>query len=194
MDVVARAKNILVTPKTEWQVIQAEPTSVEDIYRDYLVYIAAVPAIAGFIGSSLVGQTLPIIGVIRIPVIAGLFSAVLSFVLALAGVYLLALIIDRLAPTFEGVPSFLNAFKLSAYSATPAWLAGIFAIIPSLGALAIVGLYSLYLLYVGLPILMRTRPEKSLGYVIAVMVAAIVIYLLIGLIMGVLVGGLVGTI
>ena len=179
MDIVARAKTIILTPKTEWPVIEAEPSSVEDIYRNYLVYVAAVPAVAGFIGSSIVGYSLPVIGTVRMGLVGGLVSAVISFALGLAGVYLLAVIVDKLAPTFNATPNFLNAFKLSAYSVTASWLAGIFLVLPSLSGLTILGLYSVYLFYVGLPILMKAPAEKTLPYTLAVGLSAIVIAVVI---------------
>jgi len=180
MDIVARVKAILLTPDTEWPVIAAEPSSVEDIYRNYLVYIAAVPAVAGLIGSLISGRS----------IIASLLAAILGFVLGLVGVYVLALIIDKLAPNFDGKSNFLSAFKLSAYSATAGWLAGIFAIIPALHLLSIVGLYSLYLLYTGLPVLMKSPKEKAMTYTIVIIVAAVVLYLIIGALVGLLIGGL----
>jgi hypothetical protein len=190
MDIVQRAKNIMVAPKAEWAVIDAEATTIGDIYRNYLVYLAAVPAVAGFIGTSLIGQTLPLIGVYRVPVVSGLLTALLTYGLSLAGVYVLALIIERLAPTFNGVPNLISAFKLAAYSVTPAWLAGIFAILPPLAILGILGLYSLYLFYVGLPVLMRSPPEKAMLYTVAVIIAAVVLNMLIVLVIGLLIGGL----
>jgi hypothetical protein len=180
----------MVAPKTEWAVIDAEPATIGDIYRNYLVYLAAVPAVAGFIGTSLIGQTLPLIGVYRVPVVSGILTALLTYGLSLAGVYVLALIIEKLAPTFNGVPNLLSAFKLAAYSVTPAWLAGVFSILPPLAILGILGLYSLYLFYIGLPVLMRSPPEKAMLYTIAVIIAAIVLNMLIVLVIGLLIGGL----
>ena len=187
MDIVSRVKNILVTPQTEWPVIDAEPSSVESIYRDYVIYLAAIPAIASFIGMSLVGFSVPVLGTVRVGLFAGLFGAVVSFAMQLVGVYVLALITDYLAPNFSGQKNFLNALKLAAYSLTAAWLAGIFAILPALSILGILGLYSFYLFYVGLPVLMKSPQDKTLLYAGAILVAGIVVNLLIGLIVGLVV-------
>src|SRR3546814_6606106 len=70
--------------------------------------------------------------------------------------------------------------KVAAYSATAAWVAGIFAIVPSLAMLSILGLYSLYLLYLGLPRLMKAPEEKALAYTAVTIVAAIVLAVIIG--------------
>jgi hypothetical protein len=182
MDVVTRAKNILLTPRQEWPVIAAETTSTADLYKGYIAPLAAVPAVAGFIGMSLVGM--PMIG--RVGMGAGLATMVMQFLLALAGVYVLALIIDFLAPQFGGEKNPAQALKLSAYSMTAAWLAGIFTIVPLLGILSILGLYSLYLLYLGLPVLMKAPAEKAMPYTVVVVIAAIVIWIVIGAASGML--------
>jgi hypothetical protein len=103
-----------------------------------------------------------------------------QYLLTVAGVYVLAVVIDKLAPSFSGQQNMNQAFKLAAYSYTPGWLAGIFALIPVLAVLGIVGLYGLYLLYVGLPILMKSPREKSMGYTVTIIIAAVIIFAVIG--------------
>src|SRR6185369_13148047 len=88
-------------------------------------------------------------------------------------------LIDALAPTFGGRKDFIRAFKVAAYAPTAIWVAGVFSLLPVLSALTILGLYSLYLFYLGLPALMRTPPEKVIGYVLAVIVCAFIVWLLI---------------
>jgi hypothetical protein len=182
MDLVGRIKGILLKPKQEWDVIAGETTSIAELYKSYVVILAAIGPVAGIIGTSLVGITLPFVGTFRVPITTAVASAVVQYVLTLVGVYVLALVIDALAPTFSGQKDMNQAFKLAAYSYTPGWLAGIFIIIPMLGILGLVGLYGLYLLYVGLPALMKSPSEKSLGYTVAIVIAAIVIFVIIGVI------------
>jgi hypothetical protein len=93
-------------------------------------------------------------------------------------------VIDKLAPTFNGVSNQIQAFKVAAYSLTAAWIAGIFSLIPALSILSILGVYSLYLLYLGLPVLMKSPPEKALGYTVVVILCAIVLSILIGVVAG----------
>ena len=173
---IDRVKNILLKPKEEWLRIEAEPATIGGIYTSYIIPVAAVPAVATFIGLFLVG--LPFLG--RMPLSFALSTAVTQYVMSLVGVFILGLIIDWLAPTFGAVKNPLNAFKVAAYSYTAAWLAGIFAIIPSLGILSIVGLYSLYLLYLGLPVLMKAPADKAVSYTAVVVIAGIVLAIIIG--------------
>jgi len=189
MDIVARAKAILTTPNTEWPVIEAEPSSVESIYKDYVIYLAAIPAIATFIGTSLIGVSMPVLGTVRVHLVSGVIGAIVSYGLQLAAVYVLAYVTDFLTANFNGQKNFLNAFKLAAYSMTAAWLGGVFAILPVLAIIGVIaGLYSLYLFYVGLPVLMKSPPDKSLVYTAAVLLAGIVVNVVIGLIVRLVLG------
>ena len=188
MNIVDRAKNIVLTPKTEWAVIDAEPTKVEDLYKGYVVPLAVIPAIAGFIGMSIVGIGIPGVGTVRTGFLAGLINAILQVGLSLALVYVLAMIIDALAPTFGGQKNMLAAFKVSAYSMTPSWLAGIFSIIPSISFLSLLGLYGIYVLYLGLPRLMRAPEDKALSYTAVVVLAAIVLSIVLAAILGLFMG------
>ena len=151
--------------------------------------LAAIPAVAGFIGMSIIGYG-SLLGVsFRVPIAQGLAGMVVSYALALGGVYVLALIIDALAPNFGGTKNMNQALKLAIYSATASWLAGIFSVIPGLGILGLLGLYSLYLLFTGLPLLMKSPGDKAMTYTIVIIVCAIVI----GVVIGAISGGIMGV-
>jgi hypothetical protein len=180
MALVDRVKNILLTPRTEWEVIDAEPTTVADLYKGYILPLAAIGPVAQAIGFSVFGMPVPFLGTYRTPVATAVIQAVVTYVLTLVAVFVLALIIDALAPTFNGTPNRIQALKVAAYSYTASWVAGIFMLIPALSLLSILGLYSLYLLYLGLPILMKAPKEKALAYTAVVVIAGIVLFMLIG--------------
>jgi Yip1-like protein len=182
MALMDRVKNILLTPRTEWEVIDAEPATVADLYKGYILPLAAIGPVAQAIGSSVFGYTVPFIGSYRTPPGAAITGAVVTYFLTLCGVYVLALIIDALAPTFNGTRSQIQALKVAAYSSTASWVAGIFALIPGVRFLGILGVYSLYLLYLGLPVVMKAPKEKALGYTAVVIIAAIVLFMVIGLV------------
>jgi hypothetical protein len=182
MNLVDRVKRILLSPRTEWEVIEAEQTTPAALYTGYIAPLAAIGPIAQLIGSTIFGIPLPLMGTYRVPLGSALTGAIIGYVLTLVGTYVLALIIDALAPTFDGQRNQIQALKVAAYSSTAAWLAGIFALIPLLGFLGLVGLYSLYLLYLGLPVLMKTPRDKALPYTAVVILAAIVLFIIIGMI------------
>ena len=175
MNLVERVKRILLSPQSEWEVIDTEQTTTSALYTGYIAPLAAIGPIAQIIGFSVFG----FMGY-RIPIGRALASAIATYVLTLAGTYVLAMIIDALAPTFGGRPDRIQALKVTAYSWTAAWVAGIFALIPALSILGLLGLYSLYLLYLGLPTLMKAPKDRALGYTLVVILSAIVLFVAIG--------------
>lgn len=174
MDLVERAKAIILTPKTEWRAIETEPGDPPFLFANYVAVLAAIPAVCGFIGASIIGTP------IRVGILGGLAAAIVRYVLSFVLVYVMAMIVDALAPTFGGTKSQSNALKLVVYAMTPIWLVGVFALIPGLHILRILGLYGLYLFWLGLPLLMRAPEDKSTPYAAAVVVCGIVLSLVVG--------------
>jgi len=177
-----RAKKILLQPKQEWEVISGESTSLADLYTGYAMPLAAIGPVCSVIGLSVVGISLPIVGTYRVPIMSSILSAIVQYALALAAVYILAIVIDNITPKFEGLRDMGQALKLATYSSTASWVAGIFILIPVLAILGLVGLYSIYLLYAGTPILMKVPREKAAIFTAVVIVAAIVIFTVMNMI------------
>lgn len=176
---VERTKAILIQPGSEWERIESEPNTIAGIYRTHVLPLAAIPAICGAIGSLAFGHSA--FGItIRPSVAAVVAGAAVSYALTLLGVYVLALIIDMLAPNFNATPNRVQAFKVAAYSGTASWVAGIFGLFPALAVLSLLGIYGLYLLYLGLPRLMKAPEDKALGYTAFTVVAAIVLAIVAG--------------
>ena len=122
MNLFERVKGILLNPRAEWSVIEREQGDVAYLFMNYVAILAAIPAICGFIGTSLIGISLPGLGTVRVPIVTGLVGAVVGYLLTFAMVYIVALLADLLAPTFQGQKNSENALKLVVYSYTPAWL------------------------------------------------------------------------
>lgn len=180
MALIDRVKKMLLTPKEEWPVIDAEPATVGGLYTSYIIPLAAIGPIASIIGLSVFGMRLPFMGTIRLPIGISVRNALVGYVLGLIGVFVLGLIIDALAPTFGGQKNQIQALKVAAYSYTAAWVGGVFSVFPALAILGgLIGLYSLYLLYLGLPVLMKAPQEKAVGYTVVVCVVAIVLWIVI---------------
>jgi hypothetical protein len=177
MALVDRVKNILLSPRTEWQVIDAEPATVGSLYAGYIAPLAAIPAICSAIGMALVGVSIPFVGGrIRVPIGDAIMRAVVMYVLMLVGTYILALVVDALAPSFGGTKNQIQALKVVAYSYTASWVAGILSLIPALGIIGVLAaLYGLYLLYLGLPVLMKAPEEKAISYTLVVIIVGIIV-------------------
>ncbi len=192
---ITRIKNIIFTPEAEWTVIEAEPATVKGLYQNYACILAAIGPVAQLIGSQVFGYHALWISY-RPSIVSSVVGAIVSYLLALAGVYVLALIIDALAPSFGGTKSQIQAFKVAVYASTASWVAGVFQLVPMVSALAIIGIYSLYLLYLGLPKLMKAPADKALVYTIVTIVCAVVIFAVIGAVTGAVIaaagGGVAG--
>ena len=186
MDLVARVKAIALKPKEEWVKIKAETTSVSELFTSYAMILAAIPAVAQFIGFALIGRRYPFVGFLRMGIGTSLIRAIFFYVLSLVMVYVFALIINALAPTFGSAPNQLNAMKLAVFSMTPGWVAGIFYIIPALGMLAtLASLYGLYVLYLGFATpMMETPKDKVMAYLAVSIGVVIVLYVIVFLVLG----------
>lgn len=178
---IERVKKILTAPAREWPVIAEEPASIGGLIRGYLGWLALVPAIAGFIGMSVIGMGA--FGVtVRIGVMQGIAQAVVSVVATLLMAWLVSLVVNWLAPRFGGTPDPIAAFKVVAYASTAALVAGIAQVFPILGFVSLIGAaYSIYLLHIGLPVLMKSRP--SAGYTALTVIGGIVIGFVVGMLM-----------
>lgn len=172
--IIARVQQILLNPKAAWAQIDAEPVNVQNLYRTYIIPLAAIPPVATFLGMALFGFRFAII------------PAIVSFALALGAVYIFAFIIDYLAPQFGATKNFNQAFKAAAYTPTAVWVAGVFNILPGAGSIISVlgALYSLYLLFLGLPMLMRPPADKATTYTLVCIVCAIIVEVVFGAIVG----------
>ncbi|HEY4366133.1 MAG TPA: Yip1 family protein [Steroidobacteraceae bacterium] len=181
---IARIKAILLTPKTQWPVIAAEPATAAGLYTNYIMLLAAIPAVFSFLKLSLIGVSIPFAGTVRIGIAAGIANLIATYALSLLMVYVMALIINALAPTFGAQKDQTQALKTVAYAYTASWIAGFGQIVPGLWMLIAIagGIYSIYLLYLGLPHTMKCPAEKAAGYTAVAIIVAILLSLVVGMI------------
>jgi hypothetical protein len=172
MNPALRAKAMLIDPFAEWALIERESGDPAYLLSRYVAVLALIPAVFGFVGASVVGAVVPGTGVVRASLFDGGFGAIFGYAMAFAIVLVLALIIDLLAPAFGGQKDYDNALKLAVYSYTPAWLAGIFLILPGLRFLILLGLYGAYVLLLGLPRLMKSPEQNSYAYTLVAVICA----------------------
>lgn len=193
MNIVDRAKNILLQPKAEWAVIEPETTDLQTLYTTYILILAAIPAVASFISTAFIGSFFA--G--RFGVGFALGAAIMQYVLSLVMVYVIAFIADLLAPSFDGQKNMNQALKLTAYAMTASWVLGAFLIIPIFGWLiSIIGsVYSLVLFYIGAPAMMKVPEQKVIGYTVVIVVVAVLVGFVIGMINATILGmGAVGVV
>ncbi len=182
MNLIERAKNILLTPKTEWDVVNNETPDTTKILTSYIIPLVAVGTVAAFIGWGLIGKSY--YGFKIKSTELGIRYALITLIAGIASTFLMAFVVDALAPTFKSEKNFGKSFQLAAYSYTAGWVGGILNIMPSLAIVgSLIGLYGLYLLYLGLPKLKKTPQDQVTSYFVASLVAMIVASFVIALIL-----------
>jgi hypothetical protein len=186
MELIPRIQGIIIKPKEEWEKIKQQPLSISDLFTKYVLILVAIPAIAQFIGRGIIGYSVPFVGWVRSGIGRALLHGIFYYVLTVASVYLLGIIVNVLAPSFNSKQNQEKAMNLAAFSMTPAWIAGILYIIPPLSVLVLLAsLYSIYIFYLGFSSsLMETPKEKVVGYFAVTIIVSIVLFGLISLILG----------
>jgi hypothetical protein len=189
VDIVQRAKAIVLSPASEWRAIEPESGDAAYLFANYVAILAAIPPACQFLRRLLFGWRGPHVGWRHIHhddgFFAGLFSAFLHYLAAFVVVYALAVIVDGLAPTFSATKDRDSAMKLAVYSMTPAWLAGAAALIPGLGFVRVIALiYGVYIFWLGLPILMKPPPDRAGRYALTAVACGIVLSFVVAAIVG----------
>jgi len=180
MNLIQRVQDILLKPKETWPVIAQEKDDIAAIYKNYLVFLAAIPPVAAFLGIYVLG-----FGMFGSRMggfmMTGLKHIIANYVVSLVLVFGIAFVANELAPSFGGTKDLLAAFKLLAYSSTAGYVGGIFSLIAPLAVLSLLAsLYGIYLLFLGAPVLMKVPEDKTPGYVAVLVVIFIVVSLVIG--------------
>ena len=184
MDLIDRAKNLMTAPKEEWEAIARDETPNGKLVTGYVLPLAVYAAVCGFIGTVVVGTPLPQGGVFRLSVGNGIAAAILQVAVAVASVYVIAFLIEALAPHFEGRKSFGQAAKVAAYSQTPMWVLSVFGIVPWIGKWLMLAAAALavYQLYLGLPRVMGSPPEKAGSYTVVVVILAFAVTMILSVV------------
>lgn len=181
-NLVARVKNLLLSPNSEWEAIDQEAVRSRSLIIGYVVPLVALPAAATVFGLSVLG--VQVNGeTIRAPWTWMLASAALFFIMSVLGVLIFAALLNALAPIFGAARNYAQAVKVSSYSITSAMIAGIATAVPALGIVALIGAsYSLYLLFLGVPKLMKPAPTSATNYAIVATACALGLGLFVGLV------------
>jgi hypothetical protein len=172
MNLINRAKNILISPKTEWEVIKNEVDTPMSLLMKYVLPMSLIPAIVNFLVFGVIGISVIVARIADMQ--TGIFMAIEYYIFNIVGYFITTYSLDLLAPSFGLTKDINRSAQLAAYSATAYWVASIFGLIPGLGILGIVGLYGLYLLYVGIMVLRSVPADKVIGYLVVSVLASIV--------------------
>ena len=187
MNLIERIKNILITPKTEWEVINKETATPGSLFTGYVLPLAIFASLGTVIRYFLVSGSLGISYMIA--------GAVIVFIAVLLSFYLTALIVDMLAPGFNSEKNMGKSAQLVAYSGTPSYIGGFLSFIPVIGLFISLAAwaYGIYLMYLGIGPLKKTPEDKKVVYLIVAFVIMIALYFLIAAILGAIIFGVIGA-
>lgn len=182
---ISRVKGIMLEPRATWKEIDSEFTKSGEVWGKYIIPLAAIGPIAGTIGVLIFGQRIAFTSLTtKVGLTAAITRGVAAYVLALLSVFVLSRIVSLLAPGFGGQRNDVQGLKAAAYASTASWLGGVFLVIPALGLVSLIfSLYSLVLLYIGLPIVMKVPQDRAMGYTAVVIIVWIVVFLVVGAIL-----------
>jgi hypothetical protein len=175
-----RLKAILFQPGATWKAIDGEFTKPGKLYKEWVFPLALIGPLCGAMGTLVFGMKFGVVGSYRVPIQNILTLAAIDYVLALAGVFSFGLIINLFAPTFGSQKNAVQALKIAAYASTPWLAAGVFQLVPQLALVGIlVSLYSVYLVFAGVPVVMKPSRDQAMGYAIVAVLAAVVVALIV---------------
>lgn len=177
---IGRAKGMLLEPRATWREIDGEFTKPGEIWGKYIIPLAALGPIATTVGMIVFGRRVPFTSLTNpVPIATAVSAGVAMYVTSLLSVFVLSRIISVLAPGFGGQRNDVQGLKAAAYASTAMWVGGVFQVLPALSLVSLLfSLYSLVLLYVGLPIVMKVPKDRAMGYTAVVIITAIVVVLI----------------
>lgn len=171
---------LLTNPDREWEAIRKESESVTRLYTGHVLILALIPALAGFFGTTQVGWQIGDGPITRLSTSSALSLSVLFYAAMLAGIFILGKFIDFFAATYNAEDRIPRGITMAAYTATPMFLIGVIAAYPNIWVNMIAGLiaiaYAVYLLYEGLPILMKIPAERGFMFSTAVLTVGLVMF------------------
>jgi hypothetical protein len=192
MSIVQRAKNIIMKPSDEWNVIASEPATIGGLFTGYATPLALIPMVSTILFNGLLGiSAADMMGFgsgmpLDLMAIAGM--AILSFIVSLVSLFVMGTLVKLVSPSFNGTSDKVQAMKLMTYASTPSWVVALVSWIPFLGAVLgfAATVYVVYLIYLGLNPVLGVPKEKIAGFTVVI----VLIYVVLVLIMSSIVAGL----
>jgi hypothetical protein len=193
MSIVQRAKNIILNPSDEWNVIASEPTTIGGLYTGYATPLALIPLVSTILFTGVLGiSAADMMGLgngmpMDLMAISGM--AAFSFILSLVTLFVMGTVVKLVSPSFNGTSDKVQAMKLMTYASTPSWVVALISWIPFLGALLSFAAiaYVVYLIYLGLHPVLGVPKEKVAGFTVVIILIYVVLVLIIsGIVAGLL--------
>lgn len=178
---LGHAFGLFTHPDKEWDAIRKEHSAPRRLYVTYVLILALIGPICAYISTAHFGWTVGNERLIKLTEISAFQLSLLTYLAILAGVFALGYAINWMAKTYGAQEEHdrSSALALASYSCTPLFLAGFALLYPVPWFNAMVFLaaaaYGAYLMYDGLPIVMRIPKDQAIMYAGALMTVALVI-------------------
>ncbi len=168
---------IYAHPKEEWQVIEQRHESMS-FSLSHILIVALVPAIMAYFSAVHLGWSIGVGDRVFLTSSNGIVLALAIYLGLVVGVFALAYMIRWMSKTFDSEPTYTQALEIASYTATPMFMVAFAAFYPELWFIIAVGLvglsYSVYLLYTGVPIVMKIPEEKGFVYASSVVTVGLI--------------------
>ena len=169
---------LCVHPKQEWNEIDGQNENVSSSLIHMLI-MAFIPVLTGYYATAHIGWSIGVGDVVKLSEESALRISIAMYVALVLSVFTLSFLTHWMAITFGATPSYKQTIELTVYASTPVFISGLSALYPELWFLTIAGLigvgYSVYLLYIGVPILMHIPEERGFIYASSIVTASLVL-------------------
>ena len=168
---------ILTTPKQTWRAIGDEDVGLLRRFGQTIVF-ALIPAVCWYYGVSQVGWSVGVEDVQKLTPESAAFICGLFYLAMLGGVLFLGYMVHWMAQTYAADSSWAKGVAIITYTATPFFVSGLVGLFPSLWLGLLVGLvvvaYTVYLLYTGIPLVMKISAERGFLFASAIIGVSLV--------------------
>lgn len=183
MAILQHTLGILLRPNTEWEAIRNEKNSFIQVFVSHIPFLALIPAICAYIGVTQVGWAVGEGSIVKLTPASAASLCALTYVALLTGVYLLGEFINWMSKTYgvlgDDAKRHYESTALAVYVSTPTFIAGFAMLYPHLwfvaGVIGVAAVYSVYLIYQGIPILMNISKEQAFMYATSVVTVGLVL-------------------
>lgn len=168
-----RAKYFIINPGKAWDVVHRENRPIQFVRGSFFMPLIILVTISAFVGSMFFINT-------TLKPMYSVLAAVTTFLFLYLGVYASAFAVREIMRAMDLGHDFLVAFKLVAYSMAPIFLSlTVSRLFESLLFINVLGLYGLYIFWIGMEVMVNPPDHKKLPMIIATVVSMLIIFFLL---------------
>ncbi len=179
-DMISHVAGLFTHPHKEWEEIRDTQESVSHLYFAHVLFLALIPPVSMYIGTTKVGWTIGNGAPVMLTESSAAIMSALMYLAMLTGVAVIGMFINWMARTYDSSPGLARCIVFAAYTATPLFIAGLCALYPNVILAMLVGIvaifYTVYLLYMGIPIFMKIPEDEGFIYSSSILTIGLVMF------------------